>query len=92
MFREKIIGQMFAALSATNEAILRTPSPDDLYRSVCEAAVHGGGFVAAAILLESGRELHPAAGAGEAYGADWPGRPSARERQSWPTTSSPIPA
>jgi diguanylate cyclase (GGDEF)-like protein len=68
MFREKVIGQMFAALSATNEAVLRTSSPEHLYRSVCQAAVDGGGFVAAAILLaQSDRELHPVAGAGVSY-------------------------
>lgn len=67
MFRDKVIGQMFAALSATNEAILRTPAPEALYRSVCEAAVDGGKFVAAAVLLKFDRELRPVAGAGEAY-------------------------
>jgi PAS domain S-box-containing protein len=43
--------RMFAALSATNEAILRTTSPEDLYQQVCDAAVHGGKFRAAAIFL-----------------------------------------
>jgi PAS domain S-box-containing protein len=43
--------RMFAALSATNEAILRTTSPDDLYQQVCDAAVHGGKFRAASIFL-----------------------------------------
>jgi diguanylate cyclase (GGDEF)-like protein len=59
---------MFAALSATNEAILRNPSPEDLYRSVCEAAVDGGGFITAAIFLSGSRtELRAVAGAGADY-------------------------
>ncbi|MBR1252335.1 GGDEF domain-containing protein [Bradyrhizobium sp. AUGA SZCCT0240] len=68
MFRREIVGQMFAALSATNEAILRNPSPADLYQSVCDAAVQGGGFITAAILL-SGSEthLHAVAGAGAGF-------------------------
>jgi diguanylate cyclase (GGDEF)-like protein len=44
-------GRMFAALSATNEAILRTDAPDELFQRVCDAAVHGGGFKAAGALL-----------------------------------------
>lgn len=68
MFRRRTVGQMFAALCATNEAILRNPSPEDLFRSVCEAAVEGGGFITAAILLNgSGTELHAVAGAGAYY-------------------------
>jgi PAS domain S-box-containing protein len=43
--------RMFAALSATNEAILRTTSPEDLYQQVCDAAVDGGKFLAASICL-----------------------------------------
>lgn len=33
---------MFAALNATNEAILRSASSSELYQRVCDAAVHGG--------------------------------------------------
>jgi diguanylate cyclase (GGDEF)-like protein len=44
-------GRMFAALSATNEAILRTDAPEELFQRVCDAAVHGGGFKAAGALL-----------------------------------------
>ncbi len=33
---------MFAALSDTNEAIMRVATPQDLYQRVCEAAVRGG--------------------------------------------------
>jgi GAF domain-containing protein len=47
-------GRMFAALSATNEAILKTDAPEPLFQRVCDAAVHGGGFKAAgALLLQS---------------------------------------
>ncbi|HLF24067.1 MAG TPA: GAF domain-containing protein, partial [Burkholderiales bacterium] len=35
------LGRMYAALSATNEAILHAQSPEDLYQKVCDAAVHG---------------------------------------------------
>jgi diguanylate cyclase (GGDEF)-like protein len=44
-------GRMFAALSATNEAILKTDAPEELFQRVCDAAVHGGGFKAAGTLL-----------------------------------------
>jgi hypothetical protein len=44
-------GRMFAALSATNEAILKTDAPEELFQRVCDAAVHGGGFKAAGRLL-----------------------------------------
>ena len=43
--------QMYAALGATNEAILRTTAQDDLFQRVCDAAVHEGGFKAAAAML-----------------------------------------
>ena len=33
---------MFAALNATNEAILRSADSSELYQKVCDAAVHGG--------------------------------------------------
>jgi len=42
---------MFAALSATNEAILRTGVEEELFQRVCDAAVHGGGFKSAGALL-----------------------------------------
>ena len=59
--------RMFAALSATNEAVLRINSQENLFQQVCEAALHSGNFVAAAILLqESGTDaLKVAAGAGD---------------------------
>src|SRR5258708_30588410 len=63
------LARMFAALSATNEAILRTRSREELFQRVCDAAVHGGKFVTARVLLigEDGC-LH--ATAGSAVGLD----------------------
>jgi diguanylate cyclase (GGDEF)-like protein len=43
--------RMFAALSATNEAILRSNSEQDLYQRVCNAAVVSGKFLGTAIFL-----------------------------------------
>ncbi len=45
------LGRMYAALSATNEAILRAHSPEELYQKVCDAAVHGGKFITTAAIL-----------------------------------------
>ncbi|HEY4365614.1 MAG TPA: response regulator [Steroidobacteraceae bacterium] len=45
------LGRMFAALSATNEAIMRLAAPTELYQQVCDAAVHGGKFLAASVCL-----------------------------------------
>jgi diguanylate cyclase (GGDEF)-like protein len=42
---------MFAALGATNDAILHAKSLDELYARVCDAAVHGGNFSNTTILL-----------------------------------------
>ena len=50
------LGRMYAALSATNEAILRARSPAELYQQFCDAAVHGGKFVSTAVLLVSVEE------------------------------------
>ncbi len=63
------LARMFAALSATNEAILRTRSREELFQRVCDAAVHGGKFVTARVLLigADGR-LHATTGA--TIGAD----------------------
>jgi len=44
--------RMFAALSATNEAIMRTKSRTALFELVCEAAAFGGNFTSTAIVLE----------------------------------------
>src|SRR3984893_19549234 len=43
--------RMFAALNATNEAILRAKSRDELFELVCEAAVTGGRFTSTTIGL-----------------------------------------
>lgn len=42
---------MFSALSATNEAIMRARTRDELYEMVCEAAVMGGKFTSVTIAL-----------------------------------------
>ncbi len=43
--------RMFAALSATNEAIMRAKSRDELFDLVCEAAASGGRFTSTTIAL-----------------------------------------
>ncbi|HEY6233924.1 MAG TPA: PAS domain-containing protein, partial [Candidatus Elarobacter sp.] len=45
------LGRMYAALSATNEAILHVHSAEELYQKVCDAGVHGGNFISTAVLL-----------------------------------------
>jgi PAS domain S-box-containing protein len=62
--------RMFAALSDTNEAIMRVSSAEDLYQRVCEAAVHGGRLKAASICVphETSGDARVVAAAGE--GAD----------------------
>src|SRR5215469_1403562 len=45
------LARTFAALSATNEAILYAKSPEELYRKVCEAAFTNGDFLAVAVFL-----------------------------------------
>ncbi|MEO6840586.1 MAG: EAL domain-containing protein [Bradyrhizobium sp.] len=61
------ITRTFAALSATNEAILYAKSPEELYEQVCKAAFSSGDFLATAVfLLEPGTDkLCFAAGFGE---------------------------
>ena len=46
--RERL-SRMFAALSATNEALMRARTRSDLCQRVCDAAVMGGNFTSAAI-------------------------------------------
>ena len=43
--------RMFAALSATNEAIMRAKSRNELFDLVCEAAANGGRFTSTTIAL-----------------------------------------
>jgi diguanylate cyclase (GGDEF)-like protein/PAS domain S-box-containing protein len=45
------MSRMYAALSATNEAIVHADTPQRLFDEICAAAVEGGGFVMAAIML-----------------------------------------
>jgi diguanylate cyclase (GGDEF)-like protein len=61
------LNRMFGAISATNEAILRAKTEQDLYQRVCDAAVHSGKSVATVVLLaEPGSTwLKPVAGTGE---------------------------
>ena len=59
------IAQMFAALSATNEAILRATSEDELFQRVCDAAVFGGELLGTGVLLtDHEHRLRFVAGAG----------------------------
>ena len=51
MAKQPKIAKMFAALSATNEAILRSTSEQDLCQRVCDAAGRHGGFIGTAIFL-----------------------------------------
>jgi diguanylate cyclase (GGDEF)-like protein len=58
--------RMFAALSATNEAILRAKSQRELYQSVCDAAVYGGKFkITGALLAEPDNSLRLVAATSE---------------------------
>jgi diguanylate cyclase (GGDEF)-like protein/PAS domain S-box-containing protein len=45
------MGQMYAATSSANEAILHAKNPEDLYQKVCEAAIESGAIISAAVLL-----------------------------------------
>ena len=67
MILESNIARMFAALSATNEAILYAKSPEQLFQQVCDAALASGDFLTTAIfLLEPGTSnLKLTAGAGK---------------------------
>ena len=64
---EANITRTFAALSATNEAILYAKSREELYEQVSKAAFESGDFLATAVfLLEAGTQmLRFAAGFGE---------------------------
>lgn len=61
------LARMFAALSATNSAILYAKSPNELYQQACDAALSVGDFLTTAIFLaESGTtNLRLIAGAGQ---------------------------
>jgi diguanylate cyclase (GGDEF)-like protein len=62
------LNQMFGAISATNEAILRAKTEHDLYQRVCDASVHSGKSVATVVLLAEPDThwLEPVAGTGDA--------------------------
>lgn len=62
--------RIYAALSATNEAIIRSSSPDELFQAVCDAAIESGGMTTAVVLMpEPGSDqLIPRAMAG--FGRD----------------------
>ena len=61
------VNRMFGAISATNEAILRAKSEQELYQLVCNAAVHDGKSIATVVLLAEpdSNWLKPVAGTGE---------------------------
>ncbi|MDI1265299.1 MAG: GAF domain-containing protein, partial [bacterium] len=63
------LNRMFGAISATNEAILRAKTEQDLYQWVCDAAVHSGKSAATQVLLvEPGSPwLKAVAGTGEIF-------------------------
>ena len=43
--------KIYAALSATNEAIIRSSSTEELFQAVCDAAIESGGMTTAGILM-----------------------------------------
>ncbi|MDN5003617.1 GAF domain-containing protein [Bradyrhizobium sp. GCM10027634] len=61
------LNRMFGALSATNEAILRAKTVQELYQLVCDASVHGGKSLATFVLLKEpdSHWLTPVAGTGQ---------------------------
>ena len=62
--------RMYAALSATNEAIMRVSTPQALFDAVCQAAFGGGGFRMATVLLPQDGWLEVAAVAGVPEGVE----------------------
>ena len=61
------LNRMFGAISATNEAILRAKTEQELYQRVCDAAVNSGKSAATVVLLAEPDSiwLKPVAGTGE---------------------------
>ncbi|MCP3403245.1 GAF domain-containing protein [Bradyrhizobium sp. CCGB20] len=61
------LNRMFGAISATNEAILRAKSEQELYQLVCDASVHGGKSLATIVLLREpdSHWMTPVASTGE---------------------------
>jgi diguanylate cyclase (GGDEF)-like protein len=65
MILETNLARMFAALSATNAAILRATSEDELFQRVCDAAVFGGKLLGTCVLMATPEnQLRFVAGAG----------------------------
>jgi diguanylate cyclase (GGDEF)-like protein len=60
------VNRMFGAISATNEAILRAKTAQELYQLVCDAAVHSGKSIATVVFLAEPDSiwLKPVAGTG----------------------------
>ena len=54
--QKKRLTRMFAALSATNEAIMRARSRTEMFELVCKAAAQGGRFNSTSILLVQARQ------------------------------------
>jgi len=61
------LNRMFGAISATNEAILRAKTEEELYERVCSAAVNSGKSAATVVLLAQPGSiwLEPVAGTGD---------------------------
>jgi diguanylate cyclase (GGDEF)-like protein len=64
--------QVYAALGATNEAILRTTAQDELFQRVCDAAVKAGIKIAAILLPQQDGWLEGVAAAGTEAGKPLP--------------------
>ena len=60
------LARVLAAISATNEAILRSTTVEEMLQKVATAAVEGGGFLGAAIYRkdDASASLHMEAAAG----------------------------
>jgi diguanylate cyclase (GGDEF)-like protein len=62
--RKQRLTRMFAALSSTNEAIMRASCRTELFELVCEATAHGGGFTTTFIAMaRAGSDLLDVVGA-----------------------------
>lgn len=48
------LGMMYAALSASHEAIVQSRAPRELFQKICDAAVDGAGFLGAALAMPQG--------------------------------------
>lgn len=61
------LNRMFGAISATNEAILRAKTEQELYQLVCDASVHSGKSLATIVLLREpdSQWMRPVASTGQ---------------------------